>query len=113
MKNLLIKWTIKKAPNPGKVKYNKTPTVKYSKLKKADQKIAANKMFKMVGAIGKVSYSKTSGNKNIGINKKTGELVLKKGLSKGTYTVKLKVTAAGDKNYKKGTKTVTVKVKVK
>ncbi len=108
-----IKWTIKKAPNPGKVKYNKTPTVKYSKLKKADQKIAAKKMFQMNGAVGKISYSKSSGNKKIGINKKTGELVLKKGLSKGTYTVKLKVTAAGNKNYKKGTKTVTVKVIVK
>ncbi len=108
-----IKWTIKKAKNPGKVKYNKTPTVKYSKLKNQNQKVKASKMFKIQGAVGKISYEKSSGNKNISVNKKTGELTVKKGLKKGTYKVKLKVTAAGDNNYKKGTLTVTVKVIVK
>ncbi len=108
-----IEWTIKKAPNPGKVKYNKTPTVKYSKLQNSKQKVPARKMFQMIGAVGKITYSKTSGNKKISINKKTGELVLKKGLGKGTYKIKIKVSASGDKNYLKGSKTVNVRVKVK
>ena len=32
---------------------------------------------------------------------------------KGTYAVKIKITAAGNANYKTGSKTITVKVKVK
>ena len=37
---------------------------------------------------------------------------IKKGLKKGTYTVKVKVTAAGNANYKKATKTVKLKIMV-
>ena len=37
----------------------------------------------------------------------------KKGLKKKTYKLKVKVTAAGNKSYKKLTKKVTVKIKVK
>ena len=44
---------------------------------------------------------------------KTGKITVKKGLKKGTYKVKLRVTAAGNKNYKKKAKTVVVKVRVK
>ena len=40
------------------------------------------------------------------------ETVMKK-LKKGTYTVKVKDTAEGTANYKAGTRTVTVKIKVK
>ena len=36
-----------------------------------------------------------------------------KGTKKGTYKMKVTVTAAGNASYKAGTKTVTVKVKVK
>ena len=51
--------------------------------------------------------------KKIVINSKTGNITVKKGLKKGTYKVKVKVTAAGNTDYKKVTKTVTFKIKVK
>ena len=38
---------------------------------------------------------------------------VKKGTKKGTYKIKVIVTAAGNANYNAGSKTVTVKVKVK
>ena len=46
-------------------------------------------------------------------DKKTGKVTVKKGLKKGTYPVKVKVTAAGNANYNKAAKTVTCKVVVK
>ena len=62
---------------------------------------------------GAISYKKASGNKKIIVNKKNGKITVKKGLKKGTYKVKVKVTAAGNSSYKAATKTVTVTVKVK
>ena len=38
---------------------------------------------------------------------------LKKGIKKGTYKLRVKVTAAGNSNYKAGTRTITVRIKVK
>ena len=64
-------------------------------------------------ASGKLSFKKSSGNKKIKVDKKTGKITLSKGLKKGTYKVKVKVTAAGDNNHNEGTTTVTFKVKVK
>ena len=49
----------------------------------------------------------------ITIAKKTGKVTIKKGLKKGTYTVKVKVKAAKTRNYNALTKTVTFKIKVK
>ena len=62
---------------------------------------------------GKVTYAKVSGNSKISINSATGRVTAKKGLRKGTYSVKVKATAAGDNNYNMIAKTVTFKVKVK
>lgn len=42
-----------------------------------------------------------------------GKITIKKGLKKGTYKIKVKVTAAGNKSYKSAVKTVTVKIVVK
>ena len=69
-------------------------------------------------AQGKVTYKKVSVikkkfAKKITVNKKTGKITVKKGLKKGTYKLKIKVTAAGTTAYKAGSKTVTVKIKVK
>ena len=47
------------------------------------------------------------------VNKKNGKITVKKGLKKGTYKLKIKVTAAGNANYNAGSKSVTVKIKVK
>lgn len=67
---------------------------------------------KITKACGTLSY-KVSGNKKITVNKKTGKITIQKGLKKKTYTIKIKVTAAGNDTYLKGSKTVTVKIIVK
>ena len=105
--------TINKAANPLKVKAN-TATVKFSNLKKKNQTLKVGKViaFTKKGQ-GTVTYVKKSGNKKIAINKTTGKVTVKKGLKKGTYKVKINVTAAGNGNYKKVTKPVTVTIKVK
>ena len=61
-----------------------------------------------------MTYKKVKGSRKITINAKTGKVTVRKGLKKGTYKVKVKVTAAGIK-YKAAplTKAVTFKVKVK
>ena len=104
-----VKVTIAKAANTLNAKA-KSKTVSAKSKKKTT--IKANKAFKVTKAQGKVAYKKTSGNKKITVTS-NGKITVKKGLKKGTYTVKVKVTAAGNANYNKATKTVTIKVKVK
>ena len=60
-----------------------------------------------------VTYEKVSGNKKIKINNKTGKVTVKKGIKKGTYKVKVKVTVAGNDNFEATEETVTFKVKIK
>ena len=109
----VVTLTVNKAKNPFSPS-GKSPSVKYSKLKKANQTIAASKAFKLTSPKGAVTYSKSSGHKKITIAKSTGKITVKKGLKKGTYKVKVKVKAAGNSNYKPSAeKTVTVKVIVK
>lgn len=114
-----------KATNNGKtasvkikvVKKANTMTVKGRTVTaKAKQKTTFKtaKVLTIKKAQGTVVYKKLSGNSKISINAKTGKLTVKKGLKKGkTYTVKIKVTAKGNKAYKSKSKTVNVKIKVK
>lgn len=44
---------------------------------------------------------------------KYAKITVKKRLKKGTYKLKVTVTAAGNRNYLAGTKTVTLKVKIR
>ncbi len=105
-------FTIKKDANPMTAT-GKVVSLKYSKVKKAKQAIARKKAITVSKAKGTVTYAKASGNSKIVVNKTTGNITVKKGLKKGTYKVKIKVTAAGTTNYKKLTKVVTVTIKVK
>ena len=107
-------YKINKAANPLKIG-PKTATVKFSKLKKANQKLAVTKVIKFTKkASDKKTYIKKSGNKKIIIAKKTGKVTVKKGLQKGTYTMKVKVKALGNANYNASkVKTVTFTVRVK
>lgn len=100
---------VSKYTNPMKVSKS-TKTVKYSKVKKKAQTV---KPLKVTKAKGKVTYKKSSGSKKITVNKKTGKITVKKGTKKGTYSIKVKVKAAGSGDYASATKAVTVKVKVK
>ena len=54
-----------------------------------------------------------SGSPALPINKKNGKITVPKGTKKGTYTVKIKVTAAGDATTAKLVRTVSVKITVK
>ena len=110
----IIDWKIDKANNPLSIK-GKTAAVKYKKLKKKNQTLAAGKVitFTKKGQ-GKLTYTKASGNKKITVSKTTGKVTVRKGLKKGTYKIKVKVNAAGNANYNASTvKSVTFKVRVK
>ena len=105
---------INKAANPLKIKA-KTATVKLSILKsKKKQTLAVTKVISFTKkGQGKMAYKKASGSKYITINKSNGKVTVKKGITKGTYKVKVNVRAAGNTNYKTVSKTVSVKVTVK
>ncbi len=105
-----------KKENPIKVTV-KAKTVKLKKLKKKAQKAKA---ITVKNAQGKVTYKLVKK----GITKKirklvkigsNGVLTIKKWkkAKKGTYKIKVKITAAGNSNYNAKTVTKTVKVKVK
>lgn len=104
---------INKANNPLSIKA-RTATVKYTALKKKAQALAVSKVISFTRkGQGTMAYTKVSGNKKITINKKNGTVTVGKKLKKGTYKVKVKVSAAGNANYKASSKTVTFTVRVK
>lgn len=112
---------VKQDPTPVKGKKTNPITAKglkkTLKAKSLKKKARTFKLITVKKAIGKVTYKVTGGNKKskkaLKINSKTGKITVKKKTKKGTYKIKVKVSAAGNKNYKSGSKTVTVTVKVK
>jgi len=91
----------------------KAKTVKKKKVKKKKQKVKG--AIKVTGAVGKVTYKKIKkgSSKTLNINSKTGVITVKKGTKKGTYKIKVQITAAGNASYKAKTVSKTVKIKVK
>lgn len=87
---------------------SKTFTVSLLKKKSQSFTLGAS-----VNSKGKLSYKKTSGSSGISVNSKTGKITVKKGMKKGNYKIKVQIKAAAKGNYKAGTKTVTIIVKVK
>ena len=93
--------TLKATAKTGKLSKNATLDLK--KLAKVSAKTA-------------VKYRKANkaGGAKISVNASSGKMTVKKGLKKGTYNVKVKLTAAANASYKAASaKTVTVKVIVK
>lgn len=90
----------------------KAKTVKAKALKKA--KKTFNNVFTVKNKKGAVTYAKKSGSKFVTINSK-GVITVKKGKYKAgkKFTIQVKVTAKGNKNYKAKSKTVKVTIKVK
>lgn len=108
-----LAYTITKATNPLNVT-GKTVSVSSTVVNKQAKTVAAKSIysFKNKGQ-GKLIYTKASGSNKLTVNKTTGAITVKKGTKKGTYTIKVKVTAAGNANYKSVYKIATVKITVK
>ena len=109
--SIIKTFKIKKAKKPTTVKTAKK-TVKLKDVKK--KTVTVKKAFTVKGAKGKLSYTRVKkGSSKYLLLSKKGKVTVKKGAKKGTYTIIIKITAKGTKNYKKKsvTKKVTVKVK--
>lgn len=108
-------FVILKAKNKMKAS-GRTVTLKLADL--GGRKVIKNSdAYKVKSAKGKVTYSKVKLSKKkftkkFSVNKKTGDITVKKGVKKGSYTLTVKVRAAGDKYYKSASKKVKVKIKV-
>ena len=101
---------INKANNPLAVT-TKTKSVKYTKVKKKKEVVAPITVTKKQGT---VTFIKQKGSSSkLTISKTTGKITVKKGTKKGTYKIKVKITANGNKNYKAKGIIKTIKVKVK
>lgn len=99
-----------------------TVKLKAKKLKKKAQTVKAVTAYTVSGAQGAVAYKKVSVgskkqnkkySKKFVVNSNTGDIKVKKGTPKGTYKLKVKVSAAGDADYMSGETTVTVSIKIK
>ena len=113
-KSATVTIKVQTAENPIEVT-GKSVTINGDKLAAGNVKIARKKAISYKKAKGKVTYKKTSGNSNITVNKKTGDITVKKALAgdtEETYTIKVKVIAAGNNNYKKGSETAVVRIKI-
>ena len=109
-------FTIKKAANTMKLS-GKTATVKYSDVKGKAQTIKRANVITVSQAKGTLAYKLSSVSNSkfknyFAVNSKTGDVTVKKGLAKGTYTIKVTVKAAGNSNFNALTKAVSFKVKV-
>ena len=96
----------------------KTVKIKQSQVKKQAKVIKRTKAIKITGAKGKVTYKLTGVSKNkyrkyFKVAKNTGKLTVKKGIRKGSYKVRIKVMASGDRAFKPASTAVTVKIRVK
>ena len=115
-----VTFEILQASNTVTVK-GRTVKVKYKKLRKKAQKVSRSKVINVSNAQGKVTYKlltvkrgkSSKFKKYFKINGSNGIVTVKKKLKKGTYTIRCSVTASGNDQYTKATKTVTFKIKVK
>lgn len=89
-------------------------TIKLAKNKLTASRTAVSKLKlkATTSAKKKVTFAKKSGSSSITVTS-AGVVKVPKGMKKGTYTIKVKITAAGNANYKKTvvTKKVTIVVK--
>lgn|GEM_PF-5086261 len=106
---------------PELPKKNQTMIVKASnktvKAKAVKKKARVAAPLTVANAKGAVTYKVVGGNKKskkaLKLNTKTGIITIKKKTKKGTYKIKVTVTASGDAEFKSGSSTVWATVKVK
>ena len=108
----VVGWEIVKGKNPVTVT-GKQVKVNYKKLKRNNIVIARQQVLKIEQNEGLLFFKKSSGNNKILINTATGSVKVSKGLKKGSYNIRVKVTAKGNKNYQAGSQTATVRIVVK
>jgi endo-1,4-beta-xylanase len=105
-------YEITRAVNPLKIIKNKSAIVSCKNLKKKSRTLSLRRILKVSGQQGPVTFGKISGNKGIGITA-SGKVILKKGLGKNMYIVKVILRAAGNGNYKPVSKTVKCRIVVR
>ncbi len=109
-------FAISAAKNSVTVK--KKAVTKKLKASKKTGKLAAKKTFKLKSLVkatskfGALTFAKKKGSASIKVSK-SGKITAKKGLKRGTYALKVKVSAAKTANWSAASKTVTVKVVVR
>ena len=116
----LVNVKVLKGNNPMTLTAN-TVEIKAKDLRNSGQTISQAQAFTVENAKGTLSYKFVSARKGtksfnsmFSVNAKTGRIAVQKGLKKGTYKVKVKVRAKGNKSYKPSSwKKVTCKVVVK
>ncbi|MCI9470834.1 MAG: hypothetical protein HFH56_06420 [Lachnospiraceae bacterium] len=106
--SLPVRLTIKKAAAQIKVKKS-LATFNVSNVRKKQQSFFIGAT---VNSKGRLSYAAQSGSKRLSVSK-NGKVSVKKGTAKGTYQIKVKIKAAGDRDYNAAVKTVTIKVRVR
>ena len=111
-RTVATKITINKIKNTIKVK----PASKKLSYKKLSKKALSFKLTATAGEKARVSYKRASvtkkAKKYITVTS-AGKVKVKKGLKKGTYTLKVKATSKATADYKKTTVTKTIKIRVK
>ena len=110
----VVKLTVKKAGNPMAVR----STAQGISLKALQAKARTVTVLTVTKAQGEKSFKVTdwttkAAKKYFTVDAKTGKVTARKGTPAGTYRFKVRVTAKGNKNYKAGSRTRTVKVTVK
>ncbi len=111
-KTASYKIVVGKAANPLSVKLVKAPVAVTYKPSKAT---VTKRNVTVSGARGTVSYTNVSTNataKKFTVNKTSGKVTVPKGTKAGAYTVRVKVAAAGNANYKAGSKNASYKIVV-
>ena len=104
-------YTIIKAANKASAKKTVKKTIRAIRLKR---KALAVALPAVETTFGKAKWKVSKKDKKRVLSLKGGKVKVKKGAKRGTYTIKLRASVAGTKNYKAAsTKVVTVKVTVK
>lgn len=105
-----VPFTISKAAQKLSVT-KRTKTVKRSKVIRRKQTV--KKVLSVKKTSGKIVYKKAGGSGRLTVNARTGAVTVKKGTRRGSYKIKIRVTAGETANYLPAVKTVTARVRVK
>ena len=86
----------------------RTFTLKASKLKTKARSLTGWRCV----APGKLSYARTGGSSRVSVSSKTGQVTVNKGTKRGTYKIRLKVTAAATSEFKAASESYILTIRV-